>query len=202
MEVHRAFDIFKDMGGGVELLKGKKGKPRVQPEKTLNAVFGDSLSVESKDSKSVKSSKSLGERFLRRTKAGETGRAGKKQSNSLANILELKMELPVRTQDRKALFKKLQSPSKPANEGAQDTLKLEGGFFEGSAQNLEFRETKKMLLTLERSRLGEERRAEGERSRVFRHFLHKPRATLRFTPRAMNNERIESMSRRVEGAPM
>lgn len=151
----------------------------------------------------MKSTKSLGERFLRRARAAEAGKGvGKKQSNSLANILELKMELPSRSEERRGLFKKLQqSPNKPANEGAQDTLKLEGSFFEGSPQNLEFRETKKMLLTLERSRIGEaEGKAEGERSKVFRHFLHKPRATLRFTPRAMNNDKIESIARKVQGA--
>lgn len=37
--------MFKDMGGGVELLKGKKGKGRVQPEKMLNMGFSDTLSV-------------------------------------------------------------------------------------------------------------------------------------------------------------
>lgn len=46
VEVRRTpFELFKDMGGGVELLKGKKGKARVQPEKTLTAVFSDTLSV-------------------------------------------------------------------------------------------------------------------------------------------------------------
>lgn len=65
------------------------------------------------------------------------------------------MELPGRSEERRVLFKKLHSPSKPANEGSQDTLKLEGSFFEGSPHNLEFRETKKMLLTLEKSRMGE-----------------------------------------------
>lgn len=46
VEVRRTpFDLFKDMGGGVELLRGKKGKARVQPERALNAVFGDNSSV-------------------------------------------------------------------------------------------------------------------------------------------------------------
>lgn len=46
VEVRRTpFELFKDMGGGVELLRGKKAKARVQPERTLNAAFGDNLSV-------------------------------------------------------------------------------------------------------------------------------------------------------------
>jgi hypothetical protein len=77
---------------------------------------------------------------------------------------------------------------------SQDTVKLEGSFFESSRNNLQFRETKKMADTFEKYKVNGER----DKSKVFKNFLHKVRPTLRLgTQRLINdNQKIESISRR------
>lgn len=65
-----------------------------------NFAYNDALSIESNDNKSVKSTKSLGERFLRKfdkqIPETSTKTNNKKHSNSLANILDMKLESPKR----------------------------------------------------------------------------------------------------------
>lgn len=70
---------------------------------------------------------------------------------------------------------------------------MENPFFENS-HNMEFRETKKMLLAFEKGRLVEQ----GEKSRIFKNFLHKPRPTLRIGSRINNNQRIESITKKFD----
>lgn len=78
---------------------------------TLN-TYNDTCSIEGKDNKSVKSTKSLGDRLMRRAGRGVVEKQGRplkeqkgKHSNSLANILELRT-------DSSPSFKKLTDRSR------------------------------------------------------------------------------------------
>jgi hypothetical protein len=106
------------MGGGIELLqKVKNSTGRINNEKIITQfTYNDAQSIDSKDNKSVKSTKSLGDRFLKRVDRSTIEKSikitsNKKHSNSLANILELKLDSPTfkRHEDRRHLLSYKQS---------------------------------------------------------------------------------------------